>query len=422
MIFFIYIYISWLFVHHYLDTTFSYLSWVRYGDELFLLIELAYLFSKINVIRYLKFCKKYLIGLFIVLLVSFLINFSSPYNFLLFLISYGKPVVFGLFLFVLFRQKKQNIGVIIFFFIVWCLIQIPFMIVQMLSMGGDINNVDDVVGTFGASGSMGPGFLAGMIACIVFPKVVNEKKKLNYVVIFMTCVLVVLITGSKQVVLLIIASVFFYLCFFQRVNIKVFLSIFLVAIFIYSGFSFLINSEMYLQDFSNSFWMIVDFSSSRKIEGILLTLGIFNAHPIYYIIGTGPGMFTSQVALYTETYYAKIVNYAYFLQKPGGIEEGLGGTFSQSSSSFLSLVGEVGILGYLLFMALIWAPFFSLRKINPRSDFVYQAFITSCFMTMTMFLQNILDGGIPIMFFWAYNAYMIATVLSEHETWNVEKI
>lgn len=139
-----------------------------------------------------------------------------------------------------------------------------------------------------------------------------------------------------------------------------------------------------------------------------MSAAIFQSHPQYYLVGTGPGMYTSHVALNAETEYATTVNYAYYLQKPGGAEEGLGGTLNQSSSSFLSVVGETGFVGYAGFMVLLWITYVSLRRGGAAPMHTEIAFGMALFISLSMFLQNILEGGVTINLFWATNAYLLS--------------
>ncbi len=407
MIVLLFIYVLWFFFARWLIMAVPALRFLDYVDETFLVCAAAYVYRHRALLslhrRFWNTCLV-VVGLFIV---SFLLNLSSPKNFLLILSSYMKPIALWAVLLIVLKTSEERGMALSRFFQVLFVLQIPLLILQFLAGGATMAAVDDMVGTFGFEGSMELGYLAGVIACASLPGVFVPERRKASLLVFLTATTVALLTSSKQVVLLIfISGVLFFLLFKSRRARTVF-AFAMLALIVLFGAREALKLEVFSVDYQRAFDVLQDLQSTRKVEGLLTTYAIFDAHPQDYLIGTGPGMYTSFVALNAETEYAKVVNYAYYLQKSGETEEGLGGTFNQSSSSFLSLVGEVGIPGLLGFMALVWYPFSSLRRSRAGAELREIAFASALFVSLGMVLQNLFEGGVAINFFWALNAHLL---------------
>jgi hypothetical protein len=403
-------YLAWFFLGRFFMSAVPGLRFLDFFDEFFLLVAMFFVHQHRTFFEGLRKFRVVLAVLLMIFGASFALNLSSPGNLALILSSYAKPLLFGAVLYILFGQAEESYPRLRNVFVAWCLIQLPFLAWQFIAAGASMEAVDDMVGTFGVNGSLELGYLAGLLGCIAVPGIFATDRRSGWIALFLASLVVALVTNTRQVVLLVLVVGAIYFLVFRSRSSRAITVFVLVAAGVALGAYEVMRLDMFSSDYELAVSAISDLESTRKVEGILTSASIFESHPQYYFIGAGPGMYTSHVALNAETEYARTVNYSYYLQMPGGEEEGLGGTMNQSSSSFLSVVGEVGFLGYIGCMALLWLTYVLLKSVGAAVFAREVAFTMAVFITFAMFLQNILEGGVAINVFWAVNALLLSRV------------
>jgi len=331
-------------------------------------------------------------------IISFVINLSVLSNFINILDAYLKPIVFGL-LISLFCQNKKQIKMLFFVGISWIIIQIPIIILQIITSYGDL---DAIVGTFGEGGSANLGYLAGLLSCFLIPFSLTKRNYWKPIVASnIVLLLIMLLTGTKLALIFWALTLGVTVIKQKLVGYKfIILAGLLSVIFIFSLKEFAVNYE----DLLTTEDMIANYKNSEKVIALNFTYKLFIDNPENILFGIGPGMYTSSVALNSGTYYAKIVNCAYYLIQQKRLN---GGTFTNASSSFLALIGENGIIGLLLMQILIWYAYKQLTTLKANRLYSDAAFAMAFFITISLLLRSTLEGGPAINYFYGLNAYLI---------------
>jgi hypothetical protein len=401
----VHLYLVWLFTNTAIQSFLPGLRALQYADELFLLVALGFLWSarKRHVLS--TELRRTLVALLAIHIASLALNWSSVSNALLVLISYAKPIAWAGVLYVLMSESPKFVDSFRRAVTGWFILQLPFVLVQALSGQVAEGNYDYVVGTFGPNGGLELGYMVGIVVCWLIPAFSSHAQRLRAAAGVVVSLLVILASATKQLFLLFALVLPAYFAVNRLIRWKTIAVVAIIAFAVALGLP--AASPVGYDDYLRGADVLVDFSETRKVEGLAVTALLFWEHPLSLVLGTGPGMFTSFVALNAGTEYARLVNYAYFLQKPGEVEEGLGGTFNQASSSFLSVIGETGLFGLAAFAALVSLPFRFLRRTQADSLASQRSFLLTAILGLGCLLQNLLEGGIAIHLFWAMQVMLV---------------
>ncbi len=255
---------------------------------------------------------------------------------------------------------------------------------NILKLGGNAN--DWITGTFGYH--QGNIFLYFMLfSCLIFKKDYDESKmKSNIVYIFLSLVLAIS-TNSIALILFFIASYFLVTIFKSSFREKLRDAVLLVVVIILF-FLFTPNwIKGYLVKLTNYEYLIKTVAKLEVYEDTYVNIPQNDYK--FFLIGNGIGRYSSRAALtctgkyvnfYNKFFEPSISEYTndYILNRyiKYNLQQGQGTLYSPFST-IISLQGEFGIIGLLLFLIIIWKLF---RNSKMNSKIFILFFLFSCFI------------------------------------------
>ena len=385
-------------------------------DELLIIFLTILTIASIST-RRIKFSKtflnKYFYMLLFIILLSTLAN-QVPYkNLFLFINSIIKPLL--LFFIIInmnireVRSLKLNFLRIIMLI---GLIQIPFVLYNIYSTGGisvalgrSFYYVGDyIIGTFASSDTVG--YLVIINIIISYILYLNErsrdKRKLYGLVFTIFCLILIVASVKRLIITLPFIFIIGLIFSSRRKN----------NIVVITGLSFILISSIFFFE-KNIFLNKSFFSLNRNVNPLLRVEKINGYYDLFSnarldmsfkSLGAGPGMYGSSVAQKLQAPFAeKYINY--YTKK---ITVGGGGTLMTRSSAVLALISEIGIISFILILAMLFNIYkkttssLKIIKIHNPINYVYGLSLLSLVPVVIIlsFFQNIFEGGFIICVFW----------------------
>ncbi len=255
---------------------------------------------------------------------------------------------------------------------------------DILKLGGNAN--DWITGTFGYH--QGNIFLYFMLfSCLIFKKDYDaSKKKTNLIYIFLSLFLAVF-TNSISLILFFMISYFivtiFKSSFREKMRDAILLVVGIILFFLFTP-SWI---KGYLMKLTNYDYLIQTVAKLQVYEDTYINIPKNDAK--FFLIGNGIGEYSSRAALtctgkyvefYNRFFSPSISEYTndYILNRyiKYNIIEGQGTLYSPFST-MISIQGELGIIGLLVFMIIIFKLFRN-SKINSKIFLLF--FLFSCFI------------------------------------------
>jgi hypothetical protein len=255
----------------------------------------------------------------------------------------------------------------------------------------------------------------GIIFSFIF--YILTKKKI-YIIYTLVCLILLIITSTKQLTFILPVILFFLLRNQLKIKLKYIIIVFIVVI---SG-AFLLYSKVegrWSNNFGTDYSQLnmADFvTGSEKVQGYYSAIFDLPKELPVPLLGAGPGEYGSYVAMNART----LLSEKYIMYFNDLIPAGLGGTLSYRSSSLIALWGDSGIFCLILYIMIYIVV---LRKLfqfaNKTTDPFYKclALVASAAgiaVLLESVLLNIFEGNWFILnFFWILSGSVLAKQLNK---------
>lgn len=393
------------------------LSWV---DEVLALVLLLHLLLTVvtSAERSIpsSFVGKPLLGILIICIFSFLVNRGSIVNALQFVFSISKPFI--LFYWILTFADDDSIERFAVKFLVFLIaLQVPFFLYGILTKGSGY------VGDFATGATItGDAFQTavymwlGVILCIAR---YSERRKKRYIAFGMACMIMLVITSTRQVTLLLPIVVLVLL--WQQLRLTLLRLIVVTSLGTVVLFFFFQNMESKWAelggggqiDFQN-FAVLDMLESSQKIQGYYSALFEVPDEIPVPLLGAGPGEYASFTAMYSRTPLAR----KYIMDYWDSLPENMEGTLAYASSGIIAIFGDIGIVSLILLLYIYFKVFRvagARRALPPPTADRGTTFLilSSCLLILSeSLLQNIFEGNWFLLnFFWILAGSAVANRL-----------
>lgn len=331
-----------------------------------------------------------IIGFSLLVLLEIILNQIGIVKILFSLLYYSSIIIIALILSSL-SFNKASIIYSLKFIIASQLIAIISKIIFHFDYIKSFNDLDWVTGTFGDF-QANILFLFCAFSFIILISNYMSTKSNSDIIFALIAIAIAFSTGSVALTLLFIISLLLFSLFdnhFKKE--KKFILIFII-----------VGTIIFL--FVNPTWVVKDIKNLTNYEYLTSRISkidtykntfydMANEYPLEYIIGTGPGNYSSRSALtttgkyigaYSKIFDTDISEYTskYILNQYNHVLENKLGSMDTPYSSIITLKGEFGLIGFVLFIYLFICIY---KKSNHIQKLVLLFFVT------TLFVENYIE-------------------------------
>jgi hypothetical protein len=418
MIYLVYFYLFWSSIAEFIIKKSS-ISVLSYVDETIVIIltfhliiyrisEGKKLIPKISM-------KTYSVIFVLISFLSVIVNRSTLSLGALYLFSLFKPIL--LFFWIITFSKDDRLSNFTFRLLAFLIvIQLPFFLygLAVRRFGYIADNATGATIT-GDAFQVAVYMWLGIIFSFIF--YILTKKKI-YIIYTLVCLILLIITSTKQLTFILPVILFFLLRNQLKIKLKYIIIVFIVVI---SG-AFLLYSKVegrWSNNFGTDYSQLnmADFvTGSEKVQGYYSAIFDLPKELPVPLLGAGPGEYGSYVAMNART----LLSEKYIMYFNDLIPAGLGGTLSYRSSSLIALWGDSGIFCLILYIMIYIVV---LRKLfqfaNKTTDPFYKclALVASAAgiaVLLESVLLNIFEGNWFILnFFWILSGSVLAKQLNK---------
>ena len=289
---------------------------------------------------------------------SLLFNGSPIINAVKFLYSILRVMV--IFFWIIVSRKSEEISRFTLGFVQFlAVLQIPFFIFGFITKGGTYvgDNAMGAVVTGGAY-EVATYMFFGILAAIGF---YQARKAKIYAAYAVGCLIILLVTSTKQIALLTPFIVFFILYRFERIKIvkSVILVLVVGALFDFGyrlaefQWGQVIGEMAGPSEYVEPTPFLDMLTTTEKAQGYYDAFVTVPSQLPVPMLGAGPGNYASYTAMNARTPLAETYINSYLATIP----EGMFGTMVSRTSGIISIYGDIGPIGLLILIYIYWSVF-----------------------------------------------------------------
>ena len=298
--------------------------------------------------------KKYLYFLIINIAFIILLYFNTRVSFINFTMGFIFTYLFS-FVYLLSSNTKNKIENIFKVFNILIYLFLPLSLVTIISslITGNLINTN-YIGVFRELGAFGTVLNLSSILCLVLYFKTNNKK---YIILASVFSVFIFSTIMKKSILS--NCIIWFIYFFSKGTIKQKILQSVVFIFLFLSAAFFMRNAL-VDNISKN----IDYVSDAGEEHVRIAMynAAFKIASDHFPFGTGTGTFGSLLSLYNG--YSKVYyDYNIYLIEPLSPERVLEGEGHDLFDTYWPhIIGELGVLGTLLFIVLWFYPIYKSRK------------------------------------------------------------